>query len=309
MSSSIRRAWRLVNVLKNLYRLTPCSAINPGHGHSSNWSGRVVGRPSQDPTWTSQPVSLFGRRGLHILIRSLTHDQTSTDLPAGNAALASVIAIDGPAATGKTTVGLRLARELGYRLVDTGMMYRAVTWLALNRDIDPGDEAAVIVLAQTAVIELLQPDANGTPRLKIDGIDITDELRAPDVDRNVSLVSRVPEVREAMVRRQRELASEGRLIMLGRDIGSVVLIDAPVKIYLDASAAERARRRHLELKEDGVDRPEQEIYDELVSRDEMDRNRHASPLRPADDAQIINTDRLTLDEVVEQVRKAAVGSS
>lgn len=255
-------------------------------------------------------VALFGLKGLHILVRSLTNDRTSTDLPAGtSSAPASVIAIDGPAATGKTTVGLRLARELGYRLVDTGMMYRAVTWLALQRGIDPSDEAAVIELSGSAVIELQQPDASGTPRLKIDGIDITNELRAPDVDRNVSLVSRVPEVREAMVRRQRELAREGRLIMLGRDIGSVVLTDAPVKIYLDASAAERARRRHLELIEDGADRPEQEIYDELVSRDEMDRNRHSSPLRPARDAVIIETDHLTLDEVVEMVRQAAAAAS
>jgi cytidylate kinase len=133
-------------------------------------------------------------------------------------------------------LGLKLARELGYRLVDTGMMYRAITWLALSRGVDVLDEAALTSLAASAQIDLAQPSADGDPRLSINGVDITDELRAPEVDRNVSLISRLPAVREAMVRRQRELAGEGRLIMLGRDIGSVVLPDAPLKVYLDASA-------------------------------------------------------------------------
>jgi cytidylate kinase len=205
-------------------------------------------------------------------------------------------------------LGLKLARELGYRLVDTGMMYRAITWLALSRGVDVLDEAALTSLAASAQIDLAQPSADGDPRLSINGVDITDELRAPEVDRNVSLISRLPAVREAMVRRQRELAGEGRLIMLGRDIGSVVLPDAPLKVYLDASARERARRRHQELLEAGVDRPEQEIFEELQQRDEMDRNRHASPLRPAEGAIIIDTDGLSLEDVLERVRDAAAAS-
>jgi cytidylate kinase len=198
-----------------------------------------------------------------------------------------------------------LAREFHYRLVDTGMMYRAVTWLALQQDVDLEDQATLVALAQAALIELGQPQANGGPTIKVNGHDITGELRIPDVDRGVSFVSRVPGVRHAMVEKQRALAREGSLIMLGRDIGSVVLTDAPVKIYLDASAEVRAHRRYQELAEAGAERPEADILAELQARDEMDTNRHASPLRPAADAIIIDTDTLELDEVVARVREAA----
>ncbi len=185
------------------------------------------------------------------------------------------------------------------------MMYRAVTWLALQRNVDLEDEEALTALAQSSQIHLDQPGDNGITRISIDSHDVTSLLRLPEVDRSVSYVSRVPGVRAAMVERQRSLAREGRLIMLGRDIGSVVLPDAPVKVYLSASAAERARRRHKELAENGVERPEAEILQELVQRDEMDTNRHVSPLRPADDALIIETDQLTLEQVIERVRRAA----
>ena len=208
-------------------------------------------------------------------------------------------------ASGKTAVGLSLARDFHYRLVDTGMMYRAVTWLALQQDVDLSDEATLVALAQTAIIELGQPGTNGAPTIKINGHDVTAELRIPEVDRGVSFVSRVAGVRHAMVEKQRALAREGSLIMLGRDIGSVVLTDAPVKIYLDASAEVRARRRYQELADAGAERPEAEILSELQARDEMDSQRHVSPLRPADDAIIIDTDTLELDEVVARVREAA----
>ncbi len=219
--------------------------------------------------------------------------------------LAPVIAIDGPVASGKTAVGLQLSRELHYRLVDTGMMYRAVTCLALQEGADLEDEAKLAELAQNAVIDLEQPDQNGVTAISINGTDVTAQLRQPPVDRGVSLVSRVPEVRQAMVKRQRSLAAEGQLIMLGRDIGSVVLPDAPLKVYLDASPRERAHRRHLELAEAGASRPEPEILEELEQRDEMDRKRDVSPLKPALGALVIDTDDLTLDEVVRQVRAAA----
>jgi cytidylate kinase len=220
---------------------------------------------------------------------------------------APVIAIDGPVASGKTAVGLQLARDLGYRLVDTGMMYRALTWLALQRRINVEDEAALTTLAGAARIELGQPTADGSATIKVDSQDITSELRSPEVDRSVSYVSRYPGVRRAMVQRQRELAGEGRLIMLGRDIGSVVLPDAPVKIYLDASPEERARRRHRELLEAGIDRPYEEVLAELIRRDEMDKERHVSPLTAAPDAVVIETDDLPLEEVVARVR-ALVGA-
>lgn len=218
---------------------------------------------------------------------------------------ASVIAIDGPVASGKSAVGLQLSRELGYRLVDTGMIYRALTWLALQRNIDLEDQEALAAMASSARIELEQPDDQGRPRIKVEGADVTAVLREPEVDRGVSFVSRVPGVRQATLAMQRALAREGRLVMLGRDIGSVVLPDAPLKVYLDASAKERARRRHRELAENGVDRAEEDILNELLARDEMDRGRHVSPLKPAPDALIIDTDDLTLEQVIERVRAAA----
>ncbi len=236
----------------------------------------------------------------------MTHRDGSTR-PQGQhgAAPAALIAIDGPVASGKTAVGLRLAKELGYRLVDTGMMYRAMTWLALKEGVDVQDAGALTRLAGTAQIELGQPSGEHLATIRINGHDVTSELRTPDVDRNVSYVSRVPGVREAMVRIQRRLALEGRIIMLGRDIGTVVIPDAPLKIYLDASPEERARRRYLELREAGIERPQSEILEELKARDEMDRNRHASPLRPAADARVIDTDDLTLDQVIGCVLDAA----
>jgi cytidylate kinase len=218
---------------------------------------------------------------------------------------ASVIAIDGPVASGKSAVGLQLARDLGYRLVDTGMIYRALTWLALERGIDLEDEAALTAMAKAARFGLSEPNAQGRTGVMIENIDVTDFLRLPEVDRAVPLVSRVQGVRDATLVFQRELARAGRLVMLGRDIGTVVIPDAPVKVYLDASAEERARRRHLELKENGVERPYGEILQELLARDEMDRGRHSSPLKPAPDALIIDTDDLSLEQVVQRVRDAA----
>jgi cytidylate kinase len=202
-------------------------------------------------------------------------------------------------------VGLALARRLGYRLVDTGMMYRALTYLALKHGIDLNDDAALVRLAQGAQFDLSQPTEREIATIAAEGEDITARLRLPEVDRGVSTVSRIPGVRRAMVERQRALAREGRIIMLGRDIGTVVLPGAPVKVYLDASADERARRRYLELREAGNERPFEEIREELLRRDEMDRNRHASPLKAADDAVVIDTDHLSLEQVIERVAEIA----
>ncbi len=221
------------------------------------------------------------------------------------AAAAALIAIDGPVASGKTAVGSMLARELGYRLVDTGMMYRAVTWAALQRGVDINDPDALTALARSVRIRLGQPTATAIATISVDGRDVTNDLRTPAVETNVSLVSRVPGVRKAMVARQRRLARQGRIIMLGRDIGTVVLPNAPVKIYLDASREERARRRQLEVAEAGGNRPYDDILSELERRDGMDRNRHVSPLKPAPDAVVIDTNNLTLDDVVARVRRVA----
>jgi cytidylate kinase len=212
-------------------------------------------------------------------------------------------------ASGKTAVGLALARELGYRLVDTGMIYRAVAWLALERGADVDDEPAVLALTRAARFELGQPAANGGPTISVDRRDVTAELRTPAVDRSVSHVSRMAGVRQAVLDLQRRLAHDGRIIMLGRDIGTVVLPDAPLKVYLDASAEVRAKRRHAELQAAGIERSREEILAELRQRDEMDSNRHVSPLRPAADAVVIDTDALSLEQVIERVREAATSAS
>jgi len=206
------------------------------------------------------------------------------------------IAIDGPVASGKSAVGGTVARKLGYRFVDTGMMYRAVTWQALERGIDTDDQAALAKLAEDVSIEVAED------RVLIDGVDISDRLRSQRVGERVSLVSRVQGVRTAMVARQRQLAAEGGIVMAGRDIGTVVLPDAPLKVYLDASPEERVRRRHAELV--GSASPEQ-VREELALRDAIDKEREASPLRPADDAVIIDTDHLSLEQVVDRILELA----
>lgn len=230
-------------------------------------------------------------------------DATRGRPPPEAGALPRAIAIDGPVAAGKSAVGAALARRLGYRLVDTGMMYRAVTRLALEREIDLHDEPALGRLAEEAemVIEPGPPDAPEATRIRVDGLDVTDELRLPDVGMAVSLASRVRAVREAMVALQRELAREGGVVMLGRDIGTVVLPDAPLKVYLDASPEERARRRYEELRAAGRETTLERERGEIAHRDAIDSERAVSPLRPADDAVVIHTDGLLLDEVVERV--------
>lgn len=186
------------------------------------------------------------------------------------------------------------------------MMYRALTWLALQRGVDLHDEAALARLARevTMSVEAGPPDAPEAGRVHVDGTDATDHLRTTEVGEAVSLVSQVSDVREAMVRIQRELASEGGVVMAGRDIGTVVLPDAGLKVYLDASPEERARRRHEELRAIGRSETLEDVRRELALRDEIDSGRSASPLRPAGDALIINTDRLSLDGVVERIMEA-----
>lgn len=202
-------------------------------------------------------------------------------------------------ASGKSAVGRLVARQLRFRFIDTGMMYRALTVLALERGLDLRDEAALAQLASTASMRV-EPGEDGG-RIVVDGADVTPRLRSAEVGEAVSLVSRVPGVRRAMVALQRELAREGGIVMAGRDIGTVVLPHAPLKVYLDASADERVRRRHEQLLELGRDVPADEVREELALRDAIDSERAVSPLRPADDAVIIHTDRLSLEEVVSRI--------
>ena len=213
----------------------------------------------------------------------------------------STIAIDGPAASGKSTVGDLLAQRYGYLHLDTGVMYRAVTWAALERDIPVEDEAAVTALATLLRIDVAPPTVSDgrTYTVLADGVDVTWAIRTPDVDANVSVVSACAGVREAMVHQQRRLATGGRVVMVGRDIGTVVLPDADLKIYLDASVSERARRRLIELQERGAEVDYEQVQASMRRRDAIDSQRDVSPLRAAGDAVVVDTTNLSAQAVLE----------
>ena len=216
---------------------------------------------------------------------------------------ASVIAIDGPAASGKSTLGLRLANTLGYLFFDTGVMYRAVTWLALQRGIDVRDEAEVTALAEKTQIDVA-PASKSDGRacdVLVDGQDITWEIRRRKVESNVSRVSAYRGVRSALSQQQRRIGQRGRIVMVGRDIGTVVLREADLKIYLDATAEQRARRRYDEIIARGAQADYNEILAKVIERDRIDSTRDVAPLKVAEDAIVLDSDKLTADEVLEQV--------
>ena len=218
-----------------------------------------------------------------------------------------IVALDGPGSSGKSSVGAAAASELGYRFCDTGLLYRAVTWLAEDRGVEVDDPVDLSGLVDEVY---LSPDADGRlSRVLVDGVDHTDEVRGPAVDAAVSAVSAVPEVRAALLARQRSIARDGSIIMAGRDIGTVVLPDADLKLFLDASVEERARRRTEERGLDPAGAEAEAILVALRRRDELDKNRPIAPLRPAEDARIISTDgnrfQDTVAAVVNTIRDAA----
>lgn len=215
------------------------------------------------------------------------------------------IAIDGPAASGKSTVGELLAERLDYLFFDTGVMYRAVTWAALERDVSVEDEERVTALAERLAIEVTDPIGDdGRPYTVLtDGLDVTWAIRAPAVDANVSMVSTYRGVRRALVAKQRRIAANKPVVMVGRDIGTVVLPEADLKIYLDASVEERARRRWLEMEARGQSADYQAVLDSMRRRDRIDSNREISPLRAAQDAVRIDTTELDIKEVVDATER------
>ena len=217
-----------------------------------------------------------------------------------------VVALDGPGSSGKSSVGAAAALELGYRFCDTGLLYRAVTWLALQRGIDPGDVERLVTLVDE--VELAPDDRGRLARVKVDGEDVTGEVHGSEVDVQVSAVAKVPELRAGLLERQRAIARAGRIIVAGRDIGTVVLPNADLKIFLNASADERARRRAEERGLDPWGPEAAAVLAELRRRDELDSTRAVAPLRPAEDAQIIVTDGNRFEDtvamVVEAVRSA-----
>lgn len=215
----------------------------------------------------------------------------------------STIAIDGPAASGKSTVGELLARRLGYLYFDTGVMYRAVTWAALDRDIPVEDEAAVTALAEALQIDVTPPTADDGRQYTVlaDGVDITWEIRTPAVNAAVSPVSAYAGVRREMVHQQRRVAGCGQVVMVGRDIGTVVLPDADIKVYLDASVEERARRRWQEELARGDESDYETVLAAMRRRDEIDSSRDVSPLRAAEDAVVLDSTALSIEEVTDVV--------
>jgi cytidylate kinase len=208
-----------------------------------------------------------------------------------------VIAIDGPSGAGKGTVARSIASELGYRHVDSGAMYRAVGWKALHDGLALDDEDAVGRLAAGARIEI---DGTG---VSIDGEDVTRAIRTPEIDRAAAAVARLPRVRETLVDRQRRLGEGGGIVMEGRDIGTVVFPRADVKLYLDASPEERARRRATDPAHSGGPSAVAEVATALTARDEIDRTRTASPLYAAPDAVVIDTTGKSVQQVVIEVMR------
>jgi cytidylate kinase len=216
----------------------------------------------------------------------------------------NIIAIDGPAASGKSTLGRRLADSLGYLFFDTGVMYRAVTWVTLKRGVEVDDEAAVTYLAEAVQIDVRPPSKeDGRPcDVLADGIDITWETRTPEVEANVSPISAYLGVRQALAAQQRRIGLRGRVVMVGRDIGTVVLPEADLKIYLDASPGQRAHRRYIEIINRGGQADYKQILTGVRRRDKIDSTRAFSPLKPAGDAIILDSDRLNADEVFAKVQ-------
>jgi cytidylate kinase len=215
-----------------------------------------------------------------------------------------MITIDGPAASGKTTLGICLAESLGYLFFDTGVMYRAVTWAALQRGVLVTDEVAITTLAENAQIDVRPPSVEDGRYndVLLDGEDVTWDIRRPAVDANVSPVSVYPGVRRALTLQQRRIGLRGRVVMVGRDIGTVVLPEADLKIYLDASAEVRAQRRYHERLQRGESANLEAILTVVRERDRIDSTRAVAPLCAAQDAIIIDSDNLNADQVLDKVK-------
>jgi cytidylate kinase len=216
----------------------------------------------------------------------------------------NIIAIDGPAASGKSTVGEKLADELGYLFFDTGVMYRAITWAALDRLHSVEDEATISGLANSVTIDVLPPSkADGRQcDVLLDGRDITQDIRRPRVESHVSQVSAYPAVRVAMTAQQRRIAQRGHVVMVGRDIGTVVCPHAGLKIFMVASPEVRAQRRLDEMLARGETASYETILNAMHRRDQIDSTRAMAPLKVAEDAVVLDTNDLNIEQVLEKVR-------
>ncbi len=212
------------------------------------------------------------------------------------------VAIDGPSGAGKSTIARLVAKELGFLYVDTGAMYRALTLEALKSGVNLNDEQRMIKLAQESKITL-GFDQNNFLRVLVKGEDVTDKIRQPEVSRYVSYAARLPKVREYMVSQQRQMAKQGRVVMEGRDIGTVVLPNAEVKIFLTANQFTRARRRQMQLAKENVYVDLEQLNQEIATRDYLDSSRITAPLVLAQDAEVIDGSSLSIEQVVELIVK------
>ena len=213
-----------------------------------------------------------------------------------------IIAIDGPAGSGKSTVAKEVAKRLGLLYIDTGAIYRALTLKALRGNVDVNNEGALVKLARKANIDL-KIDKDFRLSVFLDGEDVSEEIRKSFVTKNVKYVARVANVRKEMVALQRKIASKGRAVLEGRDIGTVVFPDANRKIYLDAGVDERINRRYKELKRKGYNATFDEVEKDVIARDHSDQTRAVAPLKKADDAIVIDTTNMTVAEVAERIVK------
>jgi cytidylate kinase len=213
------------------------------------------------------------------------------------------IAIDGPAAAGKSTVGEIVAQRIDGVYFDTGVLYRALTLLALEKGIAAENASKLAELAATMDVRIARPsiDDGRQADVILAGRDVSQSLRTPSIDQNVSAVSAHGQVRAALLEQQRRIARSGRVVMVGRDIGTVVLPDADLKIFLDATPEERARRRCVQLEEMGQAQPYEDILADMKRRDRIDSERDVAPLRPASDAIVLNSDPLTIEQVADQI--------
>ncbi len=224
-------------------------------------------------------------------------------------ARASVIAIDGPAGAGKSALGELLAKRLGYLYFDTGVVYRTTTLVAMRRGVDVSDEAKVARLAEETTIAVVKPTIEDGRQYTVlaDGEDVTWQIVSREVDENVSVVSAHAEGRRALLQQQQAIARCGEGVMVGRDIGTVVAPDADLKLYLDASAEVRARRRFLQAIQRGQAADYDRILENLRERDRIDSGRASAPLKIAEGAIVVNTDEMTLDQEVDEVLNLAEG--
>ncbi|PCJ51516.1 MAG: cytidylate kinase [Candidatus Hydrogenedentota bacterium] len=212
-----------------------------------------------------------------------------------------IITIDGPAGAGKSTIAKAIAKALDYTFLDTGAMYRAATWWAMHNDIDLENPTALIT--NTTTLPLSMSIHDGSLHVEVNHIDVTQKIRTPEVTKNIRKLDGLPEIRQHLTALQQDMGSQQPTVAEGRDMGTVVFPQAPHKFFLDASLDERTRRRAEEMTQKGIAFNIGELRDEIHTRDENDRNRTVAPLKPADDAHIIDTSNLTINEVIQTILK------